>query len=441
MFELIMAMDNNGGIGYKNYIPWNCREELSLFKKKTLNKVLVGGSSTLKTLPSLPDRTVLQLSRTNTDNEKGVISSLDEILFMDDVIIIGGAEVYEHTIVNYLPHISLFHLSIMKKNATHIDTWFNTDLFKYFTVSTYKEHEEFIHYELIPYEHPEQQYLDILRNILKNGDETEGRNGKTISLFKQDMTFDLRNGFPLLTTKKMFTRGIIEELLFFLRGDTDTTILKEKNVNIWNGNTNREFLDSLGMTDRREGVMGPMYGYQWRHYNAPYDEDDACPKERGIDQLSYVVHLINTQPKSRRILMTSFNPVQLFEGVLPPCHSIVLQFFVKDDSLDMFAYSRSADMFLGVPFNIASYALFLSIVAKITNKIPRFLYITLGDSHIYSEHITQVKTQISRVPHQLPVLNISDNLRTINDIQTISVDDFKIDNYKSHNIIKGKFIS
>jgi thymidylate synthase/dihydrofolate reductase len=440
MFELIMAMDNNGGIGYKNYIPWTCKEELNLFKEKTLGKIVVCGTNTFKTLPELVNRTVIQLSRTKPQRED-IISSLDELVIMDDIFIIGGAHVYEHTILNYLSNISVFHLSIMKKNATHVDTYFNTDLFRYFTISTCKEYNDFIHYELIPQEHPEQQYLDILRTILKHGDETEGRNGKTISLFKQDMKFDLRDGFPLLTTKKMFTRGIIEELLFFLRGDTDTTILKEKNVNIWNGNTNREFLDSLGMYNRREGVMGPMYGYQWRHYNSPYDEEGACPKEKGIDQLSYVIHLINTQPNSRRILMTAFNPVQLFEGVLPPCHSVILQFFVKNDSLDMFAYSRSADMFLGVPFNIASYALYLSIIAKITNKTPRFLHITLGDSHIYSEHTEQVKTQISRVPYKFPTLDISDNLKTIEDIKSLSIDDFIISNYKSHKIIKGKFIS
>ena len=440
MFELIMAMDNNAGIGYKNYIPWSCKEDLNLFKEKTMDKIVVCGTNTFKNLPDLVNRTVIQLSRTKSKHED-IITSLDEVLNMDDVFIIGGAQVYEYTILNYLSNISVFHLSIMKKNADYVDTYFNTDLFRYFTISNCKEYNDFIYYELIPYKHAEQQYLDILRNILKHGDETEGRNGKTISLFKQDMKFDLRDGFPLLTTKKMFTRGIIEELLFFLRGDTDTTILKEKNVNIWNGNTNREFLDSLGMTDRREGVMGPMYGYQWRHYNAPYDEEGACPTEKGIDQLSYVVHLINTQPKSRRILMTSFNPVQLFEGVLPPCHSVVLQFFVKDDSLDMFAYSRSADMFLGVPFNIASYAFFLSIIAKITNKTPRFLHITLGDSHIYSEHIEQVKIQISRVPYQFPTLDISDKLKTIEDIHSINVNDFKIINYNSYKKIKGKIIS
>ena len=439
MFELIMAMNNNGGIGYKNFIPWKCKEELSLFRDKTLGKILISGSNTFKTLPDLSNRTIIRLSRTKSKchNE---ISSLDEVLNMD-VTIIGGAQVYEHAITNYLDNISIFHLSIMKKQTEYVDTYFNTELFRHFTISNSRNYTDFIHYELIPCEHQEQQYLGILRNILKHGDETEGRNGKTISLFKQDMKFDMRNGFPLLTTKKMFTKGIIEELLFFLRGDTDTTILKEKNINIWNGNTNRRFLDSLEMTNRREGVMGPMYGYQWRHYNAPYDEEGACPKEKGIDQLAYVVHLIKTQPKSRRILMTAFNPIQLFEGVLPPCHSIILQFFVKDEFLDMFAYSRSADMFLGVPFNIASYALFLHIVSKITDKTPRFLYITLGDAHIYYEHIEQVKTQISRVPYQFPSINISDKLKSIDDIHSLTLNDFEIVNYKSHNSIKGKFIS
>ena len=188
-------------IGYKNYIPWTCKEELNLFKEKTLGKIVVCGTNTFKTLPELVNRTVIQLSRTKPQRED-IISSLDELVIMDDIFIIGGAHVYEHTILNYLSNISVFHLSIMKKNATHVDTYFNTDLFRYFTISTCKEYNDFIHYELIPQEHPEQQYLDILRTILKHGDETEGRNGKTISLFKQDMKFDLRDGFPLLTTKR-----------------------------------------------------------------------------------------------------------------------------------------------------------------------------------------------------------------------------------------------
>lgn len=439
MFEIIMAMDSKGGIGYNNGLPWYSKEELTIFKKKTLNKVLVCGRKTLSTLPFLPSRSVLCLSRKLSQDTNG-ISSLNEVL-KEDVVIIGGSEVYEHVIQDYLKYISVFHLSIMKQDAKHVDTYFNTQLLKHFITVKKDIYNDFIHYELVPFEnHKEQQYLDILRNILSSGDISESRNGKTLSLFKQDMKFDLREGFPLLTTKKMFTRGIIEELLFFLRGDTNSKILENKNVNIWKCNTNREFLDSLGMTKRREGVMGPMYGYQWRHFNAQYDEDTIGPKEQGIDQLAYVIQLINTQPDSRRILMTSFNPVQLFEGVLPPCHSVVLQFYVHDDWLDMFAYSRSADMFLGVPFNIASYSLFLCVVSKITNKKPRFLYITLGDTHIYSKHINQVKLQISRAPFRFPSIRISDKLKSIEDISSLNVDDFHIENYNSHGPIRAEFI-
>jgi dihydrofolate reductase/thymidylate synthase len=264
------------------------------------------------------------------------------------------------------------------------------------------------------------------------------------------MKFDLRNGFPLLTTKKMFLRGIIEEFLFFLRGDTDSTILSEKGIRIWEKNTSDEFISSLGLPYAK-GVMGPMYGYQWRFYNAEYTLANGRPTNKqginkeginkeGIDQLADVVHLIKNDPTSRRILMTTYNPEQASLGVLYPCHSITIQFYVQNEFLDMFCYNRSQDFFLGVPFNIAPSSLLLMIVAKLTNKTPRFFYITMGDSHIYSEHISQVEMQIKRMPFAFPTLQIPD-IKELKEIDSLTAKDFILSDYKFHSQIQAEMIA
>jgi thymidylate synthase len=190
--------------------------------------------------------------------------------------------------------------------------------------------------------------------------------------------------------------------------------------------------------------MGPMYGYQWRFFNSTYKTNNegypisTC--EKGVDQLKDVVHLIKTEPNSRRILMTSYNPVQAKLGVLYPCHSITIQFYVQDNFLDMFCYNRSQDAFLGVTFNIASSALLLMIVCKLTDKIPRFLYMTMGDTHIYSSHINQVETQLLNIPYVFPTLSIP-NIESIEDIEKLEAKDFILSNYQSYPSIKAEMIA
>jgi len=277
--------------------------------------------------------------------------------------------------------------------------------------------------------------------VAKNGTVRDGRNGETRALFTKHIKIDLRDGFPLLTTKKMYWKGIVEELLFFLRGDTNSKILEEKGVFIWNGNTNREFLDRNGFSHREEGVMGPMYGYQWRHYGAEYDEKTTEPSQIGIDQLANIVEKIREDPHSRRILMVDYNPTQVDQGVLYPCHSIVLQFFVDREYLDMFCYNRSSDLFLGLPFNIASTALLMQIVAEMTELTPRFMNISLGDAHIYKEHLPLVQTQIERTCYSLPSVKITKDLFNINDIETLTFSDFELHEYNSHPSIKAKMIA
>lgn len=283
----------------------------------------------------------------------------------------------------------------------------------------------------------ENQYISLLSNILENGELKETRNGKTLSLFSEYLKIDLRHGFPLLTTKKVFLRGIIEELLFFIRGSTDSKLLENKNINIWKGNTSREFLDSLHFYNRIEGLMGPMYGYQWRNFNAVYDDNTGLPLNNGIDQLQNLIDLIKTDPNSRRLLLTSYNPLQADNGNLYPCHSVICQFYCDNNNhLDMNCYNRSQDVFHGVPFNIASSALLLIFISNLTNKTPRFLNIIMGDVHIYQSHIDAVKTQISRVPYQLPKLEILKKLNTLDDICNLSFDDFILYDYKFHSPIK-----
>jgi thymidylate synthase len=230
-----------------------------------------------------------------------------------------------------------------------------------------------------------------------------------------------------------------------MRGDTDSNKLQNIGINIWKNNTSRSFLDGLNMHDRKEGVMGPMYGYQWRHFNASYDENKACNVESGVDQLQNVIDMLKNDPFSRRIMMTTFNPAQLHLGVLPPCHSIVSQFYVSIVNcvtyLDMFCYNRSQDVFLGTPFNIASSALLLTIISKIANMIPRYLYMSLGDIHIYDNHFDAVNVQLKNIPYQMPNVSISDKIKSLQDVESLSFNDFSLVDYKSHDVIKAHMIA
>lgn len=293
----------------------------------------------------------------------------------------------------------------------------------------------------------EQAYLDILRDLIEKGEERQTRNSITKSLFSRNLTFDLKNSFPLLTTKKMFFRGIFEELMFIIRGNTNTKILEEKNVNIWKDNTSRIFLDNIGLNHYQEGDMGPMYGYQLRSFNAKYNDNS----NKGIDQLKYVIDTILKDPFSRRIIMTTFNPEQVNEGCLFPCHSLIIQFYIRKENniyyLSQQNYIRSNDIFLGNPYNIASFALMsyllchhLNHLTKSSNFIykPDMLYITLGDYHLYKDHYQVAQEQIKRIPYSFPQLNIKNYHENIEDYQ---YDDIELINYMSHPIIKTKMVA
>jgi len=284
-----------------------------------------------------------------------------------------------------------------------------------------------------------KQYLEMCQFILNNGVEKADRtNTGTISVFGYQTRYNLDEGFPLLTTKKVHLRSIIHELLWFISGDTNIKYLVDNNVNIWNewpyeifkkssdysGETLKEFVEKI-KTDldfaNKHGDLGPVYGKQWRNFN-------------GFDQLEKLINQIKENPNSRRHIITAWNPAEVDDMALPPCHAF-MQFYVNDGELSLQLYQRSADIFLGVPFNIASYALLLMMVAQVTNLKPKDFVHTMGDAHIYSNHIEQIKLQLSREPKKLPKMELNPNITKITDFK---FEDIKLKNYESHPAIKGK---
>lgn len=437
MLELIVAVDENMGIGKNGRLPWHCPADLKHFRSMTMDKAVVMGRKTCETLPHLGDgRVIFCLSKGKPDTRKWknrvcVIDSIDKIPYsMERIIVCGGAEVYRHVLATNVEGVRI-HMSVIH-GKYDCDVWM--DQLDGFVVKSREVRDGYDYLVLERGDVDEIQYTRLLRDVLENGDVRVGRNGGVRSVFSRSMRFDLRRGFPLLTTKKMFLRGIIEELLFFLRGDTDTTALSEKGVNIWKGNTSESFLRERGLP-YAEGVMGPMYGYQWRRFNAPYNTEGT---HVGVDQLRNVVELIRSDPMSRRILMTTYNPLQAEEGVLYPCHSIVNQFYVRGDELDMSCYNRSQDLFLGTPYNIASSSLMLVLIAKLTNKKPGIFTLMMGDTHLYETHLDQAMLQSKRIPFETPCLEVTAELREVDDLDSLRYEDFKITSYKSYPSIKAE---
>jgi thymidylate synthase len=282
----------------------------------------------------------------------------------------------------------------------------------------------------------ENQYLNLIEDILNENNEFIGRNGKTLSIFGSCMHFTLENNkVPFLTTKKLAWKTCLRELLWFINGSTSNDILNNQNVHIWDGNSNRKFLDERGLTNNREGDLGPVYGFQWRHFNADYIDCDTDYNNKGIDQLQLIIdQLKNPETRnSRRLIMTAWNPCQINNMALPPCH-ILCQFNVTDNKkLSCSLYQRSGDVGLGVPFNIASYSLLTHIIAKHTDlEAFEFIYY-LGNTHIYDDHIEGLKQQIYREPYNFPDLEINNKYDKIEDYK---IEDFVISNYNYHETIK-----
>jgi len=302
--------------------------------------------------------------------------------------------------------------------------------------------------------HEEYQYIELLRKILQEGTDEIGRNGKTRSVFGHMMRFSLKDGIiPILTTKKVAWKTCLKELLWFIRGETDNKILQSQGVHIWDANASKEFMESRGLSHYEDGLLGPLYGWQWRRFNAPYDPktgkvadyDDEFmnmvdQRDKGVDQLQQIIDALK-DPKertSRRLVMSAWNPCQLDQMALPPCH-ILCQFNVHDgNKLSCALYQRSCDFFLGSSFNIASYSFLTHLLAKHCGlEAHEFVYF-MGNVHLYENAIEAAELQITREPFPFPMVSIKQVRENINDYQ---VEDFEINNYQSHDPIKVAMIA
>ncbi|KAI0118022.1 thymidylate synthase [Hypoxylon sp. NC0597] len=305
-------------------------------------------------------------------------------------------------------------------------------------------------------QHEEYQYLDLVREILDHGERRPDRTGTgTYSIFApRPLKFSLNeNGkpiLPLLTTKRVFLRAVIAELLWFIEGNTSSSSLSEQDVKIWDGNGSREFLDNLGLTDREVGDLGPVYGFQWRHFGAEYVDAKTDYTGQGYDQLADVIHKLRNNPYDRRMILSAWNPKDLKKMVLPPCHMFA-QFYVSfprqseesngDQSkpkghLHCQLYQRSCDMGLGVPFNIASYALLTHMLAHVCNLVPGSLTHVMGDAHVYVDHVDALKVQLEREPRPFPELQLTPE--NGDSIDGWKVEDIKVLNYEPHKTIPMK---
>lgn len=445
-FDMILCMDLDNGIAQNNKIPWYNSIDINFFKKitsETIDKfktnIILMGLNTFKTIDNiLPNRVNVVLTKQKLNNIR-TITNIDDIFNLYDdnienIFIIGGKQLYE-SLIN---HVNLRYIYVSKLKQSYNCDLFMSDNF----ISYINQNEKTILFnndtiEISKYNcrsNPEYQYLDIIYKLLFLSNKKLCRNGYVYSSLYESLQFNIQDGFPLLTTKHVFMKGVFYELKMFLLGFTNTDYLRKHNVHIWDGNTNSSFINNNNL-NLPEWCLGPMYGHNFRHFGLNYDINNIDNMQGGYDQLKYIIDTINNNPTSRRIIMTSYNPSVANEGVLYPCHGLLIQFYCDDNNLSLIMTQRSMDIICGCPFNIASYALFLIIVAKITNKTPYKIIINANDVHLYDEetHINASITSLSRKPFPFCKLNINKSLSSIDDIQTLEFSDIIITNYNKHN--------
>jgi len=478
--SIVVCVDVDNGISKNGQIPWKFKKDLKLFKnltEKSINpidnidnsiikpNVVIMGRKTYEDIPEkyrpLSNRiNIILTSNKDYNNENSNIivktSIIDILQYLqenkkefNEVFIIGGSSIYKQfldlKIVNTLYVTKVynsfscdnhFYSKLIGSNNMYTnnvqykyfksiksDSFYDNDLLSNNSIDVQ------IHINQYEYVNKEEtKYLDMVKKILKKGVYNLDRtNVGTLSLFGKSFKYDIRNyRLPLFTHRKMFSRGIIEELLFFISGSPDTKKLEEKNVNIWKGNTTREFLDSRGLKLFREGEYGPSYGFNLRHYNSNYEGPDANYDCKGFDQLQHVINLIKTNPTSRRILFTYHNPSTMFNIPLPACH-ILYMFHVDTEKgeLSCSFTQRSSDFLLAANFNIISATILVFMLCKLTGYKPGKIIHNIGNIHIYMNHIEEGKKMLDNKPLCFPILHIED---PNNEIKTI--DDFKYEHFK-----------
>ncbi|CAA0819535.1 Bifunctional dihydrofolate reductase-thymidylate synthase 1 [Striga hermonthica] len=496
-YQVVVAATPDMGIGKDGKLPWKLPGDLKFFKEitattldpKKKNAVMMG-RKTWESIPPqfrpLPGRLNVVLTRSgspkNHDVENvifcnSVPSALKLLaeppysISVDKVFLIGGGEILREAL--NAPECDAIHITEIKSCITcdtfipPIDTslyqpWYSTSPLEEngipYCFVTYvrlhtnsgceincdgrappskkSKHSNFTFLPKFIFEkHEEYLYLRLIEDIILNGNTKGDRTGTgTLSKFGCQMRFNLRKSFPLLTTKRVFWRGVVEELLWFISGSTNAKVLQEKGIHIWDGNASREFLDSIGLTEREEGDLGPIYGFQWRHFGARYTNMHADYAGQGFDQLLDVINKIRNKPDDRRIILSAWNPSDLNLMALPPCHMFA-QFYVANGELSCQMYQRSADMGLGVPFNIASYALLTCMIAHVCGLAPGDLVHVIGDAHVYKTHIGPLQEQLKKQPRPFPILTINQHKR---DIDSFVAADFELKNYEPHPKLEMK---
>jgi len=465
MFRIVVARDLNRGIGYKNKLPWNISEEMKYFTDLTTNvnkqekqNCVIMGRNTYLSIPEkfrpLKNRINIVLSSTMNKTEGiEVFDDIDKILNyveknkkkIERCYVIGGELVYRTFLERDL--ISEIYETLIHNSFSNVDKYFPKyeDNFKIYKTKTLTYEDKnskklfpvsFRQFKII--NQSENKYLDLMHKILLNGIEKIDRTGVgTHSLFGESLKYDISDGkLPLLTTKFVPIRFIIEELLWFISGSTDARKLQEKKIPIWNGNTTREFLDNRGLNHLPEGDIGAGYGHQLRHFNASYTTCEDSYEGKGFDQLKYVIDLLRHNPESRRILFSYWNPQQLNDATLPPCH-LVYQFYVNPRTKEISSclYQRSSDYFLANNYNAVSAIILTHMLGQICGYKPKEFTHFMGDTHIYKNHFEQCETQLKRNPYVQPRIKLNKN---ITEIENFRYEDFKIINYYPQTAIRGK---
>lgn len=443
-------------MGANQTLPWEYKEDLRHFYKCTTKgrrNAVIMGRKTYMSLPktSLPGRTMLVLSRTlskaNSPSTQIFLSWKNLQTFLtkqdyDHVCVIGGRQIYRYYLEYERENIACIYWTRIRKNVQGDVIFPHENLADFYPFSrrVSKDHDEVEFYELRRRKtlNADVIYQRLLRQILAEGECLSSRSHvQTLSMFGTSMRFSLEEGFPLLTTKKMYFDGVVKELLWFLSGSTNGKVLEEQGVRIWKGNTSRAALDKLGFSHRQEGDGGPIYGFLMRHYGANYVDCTTDYRGKGVDQIERVLHQLKTTPESRRIVMNLWDPTKIEEMVLPPCH-VLYQFQVRQGKLHCVLYQRSGDVGLGVPFNIASASLLTIMFAKLANYGVGTLTHMLGDAHIYASHRSSLETQHGRLPYMAPLLEVME--RGQKTMQDFKVEDFLLHHYDAHDKIPMEMI-
>ena len=477
MFSLIVAFDEKFGIGKNNDLPWKLKKDMDYFRMITtttnnLNKAkmnaVIMGRKTWESIPDkfkpLKDRINIIISSTLNKSEisdyaytKVFTNLTDSLKYVEDnqtlniekAFIIGGSSIYQEVLNNHLNKLTNLYITqiyynfdcdrlfLEKERYNEIIQTYNlfscSDFFnEKCSINNREIYYRFLRYQIKDYDlesnipmyvnQEETQYINLLEKITSQGISRGDRTGTgTLSVFGETQKFDLRNTFPLLTTKRMFMRGIFEELMLYLRGQTDNKILNSKNINIWNGNTSREFLDSRGLNEYEEGDMGETYGFNFRHYGGEYKGCQHKYKHTdGFDQLENAIYLIKTNPESRRIIINLWNPYTNHKAALPSC-LCWYQFYVNtvDNELNLLINIRSSDFFLANNWNVCTGALLVHLICSLDgiDLYPGDLTVISGDTHIYKTHIEQVKINLERTPRPFPKLLIKNKKSRIEDFE------------------------